>query len=235
MKFFLWTAGIALSICGAGCSLPTANQNAQRIYRLQPVHVDVTGASPALTRPLVIQLMPMGAAPGLGSPAMLYSEGSGAGISHKAYVSINQDAYRPIDAGAVLMPYRDSRWLAPPAQLIGAAIAQTLSLQPWVSAVESNAPLAPAAWILHCTLDRLEHDVDGDRGVVRLALTCQLIRNDPRDIAAHWRFDASRPIMQNNAQHYAAAAQDLLDGALYELVKHVYAKLSASGAFQPRN
>jgi cholesterol transport system auxiliary component len=178
---------------------------AQITYRLQ-----ATKRSQALTtaqpqtdaqldvKPVVIRLLPLGAAPGLGSPAMLYSPQPGQ-----------------------LMPYRDSRWLAPPAELIRAAIAQTLSRQPWVSAVEQGTPLAPATWTLHCDLTRLEQDLQGSQGVVRMDLRCQLVQTDTHRLAAHWQVDGAQPIDVNDAAHYAAATQTLLNAALQAVVEKV--------------
>lgn len=220
MNFFVRTSTLVLVLCLTACSLPTANQGAQQVYRLQPIQAEAADIGTAQVPLLVIHLLPMGAAPGLGSAAMLYSEGTSR--------PTGEGAQSPVSPGAALMPYRDSRWLAPPAQLIGSAIAQTLSRQPWVSAVETNEPLAPAAWTLHCALGRLEHDISGDQGVVRLDLTCQLIRNDSRGIVAHWRFDAWQPVAKNDARHFAAAAQSLLDRALGDIVHRVHAQARSS-------
>ena len=228
MNIFVRTSALVLALCGAGCSLPTASQRAQQIYRLQPVAAEAKPAEQS-PRSVVIHLLPVAAAPGLGGTAMLYSEGAGDGVPHAGGASPGEGAQSPVRPGLALMPYRDSRWLAPPAQLIGAAIAQTLSRQPWVSAVETNVRLAPSVWTLHCELGRLEHDIDGKHGVVRLELTCQLARDEPRGIVAHWRFDQWQPVVTNDARHYAAAAQDLLGRALRDIVRRVRAQALSGG------
>ncbi len=228
MNIFVRTSALVLALCGAGCSLPTASKRAQQVYRLQPVAAEARPAERS-PRSVVIHLLPVAAAPGLGSSAMLYSEGAGDGAPNAGGASPGEGAQSPVRPGLALMPYRDSRWLAPPAQLIGAAIAQTLSRQPWVSAVETNVRLAPPAWALHCELGRLEHDIDGTRGVVRLELTCQLAGDEPRGIVAHWRFDQWQAVTTNDAPHYAAAAQNLLDRALRDIVRRVRAHVLSGG------
>ncbi len=198
-----WALVCAGALAAAGCSLPISRQPSQTTYRLLPAAQPVPAAvSAAPIEPTVIHLLPLGAAPGLGGTAMLYSPRPG-----------------------VLMPYRDSRWLAPPADLIRAAMAQSLSRQPWVSAVEQGQPLAPADWSLHCELTRLEHDIHNGQGMVRLDLTCQLAQANPLRIAAHWRVDTKQPTAVNDAADYAAAAQTLLDHALQVVVQRVAAVL----------
>ena len=132
-----------------------------------------------------------------------------------------------------LEPYRDSRWLAPPAQLVGDAIAQTLSRQPWVSAVQQQTALASAPWALHCSLYRLEHDLRGGQGTVRLGLTCELANQRTRSIAAHWHFDGSQPLTVNDAAHFAQGAQTLLNQALGEIVQQARAAVAAAEASPP--
>lgn len=211
---------ILCALCVGGCALQAANQAAQQIYRLQPIRDPIVDADSGGMEPQVIHLLPVGAAPGLGSTAMLYSKPEDHGV------------LQTVNTGVALMPYRDSRWLAPPAQLIGAAISRTLARQSWVSAVETDTPLAPATWTLHCSLGRLEHDVLGASGVVRLDLTCQIIRHAPRRIVAHWHFDAKQSVEKNDARHYAMAAQDLLDQALRDMVRRVHAQMVASVAHE---
>ncbi|MGC9163678.1 MAG: ABC-type transport auxiliary lipoprotein family protein [Thiomonas sp.] len=188
------------------CALPVNRQPVQQTYRLTAA--DITSAP--LREPVVVQLLPVRAAAGLQSAAMLYSR------------SPDQ-----------LAPYRDSRWLAPPAQLIGDAIAQTLARQPWVSAVQQQTALANARWALHCSLDRLEHDLRGSQGTVHLALVCELANQRTRQIAAHWRFDRVQPIAVNDAAHFARGAQMLLDRALDQIVRHTRDAVLAAEAESP--
>jgi ABC-type uncharacterized transport system, auxiliary component len=208
-RLSLTLAGL-YALTAAACSLPT-RQMAQITYRLQaaPAPRPLATAQPDV-QPVVIRLLPLGAAPGLGSPAMLYSPQPGQ-----------------------LMPYRDSRWLATPAELVRAAIAQTLSRQPWVSAVEQGTPLAPATWTLHCDLTRLEQDLHGSQGVVRMDLSCQLVQTDTHRLAAHWQVDGAQAIEVNDAAHYAAATQTLLNAALQTVVEKVGAAVLQPKAQAP--
>ena len=186
---------LAASSLGAGCTLSTTGAQAQATYRLRAVPLVVPVAN---VHPVVIRLLTVGAGPGLGGTAMLYSSKPGQ-----------------------IEPYRDSRWVAPPADLIRAAIAQTLSRQSWVSAVEQATPLAPADWTVHCDLVRLEHDVFSGHGVVHLDLTCQIVQASPRRVFAHWHVDGQRVIAVNDATHYAQAAQSLLERAVAQIVTEV--------------
>ncbi len=194
IRFLALALALAAATLGAGCTLSATGAQAQTTYRLLAVPVVV----PANAQPVVIRLLAVGAAPGLGGTAMLYSAQPGQ-----------------------IEPYRDSRWVAPPADLIRAAIAQTLSRQSWVSAVEQATPLAPADWTLHCELVRLEHDVFADHGVVHLDMTCQLVQASPRRIFAHWHVDAQQVLVVNDAAHYAQAAQSLLQRAVAQIVTEV--------------
>lgn len=200
-------ATLALAAAGglllAACSLPTVKPPAQQNWRLQP---DAAVRSAPLPEPVVLQLLPVDAAPGLRGPAMLYSR-----------------------APDQIEPYRDNRWVDAPASLIGNAIAGTLARQPWVAAVQRDALLVPTPWRLHCTLDRLEHDLRADGASAHLELTCELADQQRRRIATAWRFDARQALASNDAAGFAAAAQTLLDRALAELVQKVRAAVAAAG------
>lgn len=195
IRFLALALALAAATVGAGCTLSATGAQAQTAYRLLAVPVVVPVAH---AQPVVIRLLAVGAAPGLGGTAMLYSAQPGQ-----------------------IEPYRDSRWVAPPADLIRAAIAQALSRQSWVSAVEQATPLAPADWTLHCDLVRLEHDVFADHGVVRLDMTCQIVQASPRRVFAHWHVDGQQVLAVNDAAHYAQAAQSLLQRAVAQIVTEV--------------
>lgn len=180
-----------------GCALPTARQAPVLSYRLQGIQTQVP--APGVT-PFVLRVLPLDAAPGLDATQMLYSAQPGQ-----------------------LMPYRDSRWLAPPPLLVRAALAQSLARQPWISAVEQDTPLGVATLTLHCGLDRLEHDLGTPHGSVRLDLQCQLLREADASVVAHWREASARTLEVDDAAHYALAAQDLLDAALADVVQRVAA------------
>jgi cholesterol transport system auxiliary component len=187
----------------AACALPVNRQPVQQTYRLTGADI----ASVPLPQPVVVQLLPVRAAAGLQSAAMLYSR-----------------------SPDTLEPYRDNRWLAPPAQLIGDAIAQTLSRQPWINAVQQQTVLTNAPWALHCSLYRLEHDLRGDQGTVHLDLVCELANQRTRRIAAHWRFDRREPLVVNDAAHFARGAQALLNQALAEAVRQTRDAVQAAEA-----
>ncbi|MGE0071937.1 MAG: ABC-type transport auxiliary lipoprotein family protein [Thiomonas sp.] len=194
----------ALSLCcllPAACALPSARQPLQQTYRLDAPDVRTA----PLPQAVVVQLLPLSAAAGFASAAMMYSR-----------------------SADTLEPYRDSRWLAPPSRLIADAIAAALRRQPWVSAVQQQTVLIEAPWALHCSLQRLEHDVRASAGAVRLDLTCELVDRPARTVTAHWRFDGREPIAVNDAAHFAQGAQTLLDQAIDGIVQHTRAAVQAA-------
>ncbi len=184
-----------------GCALQRPSPHLAMRYRLSGLRDSLTapGVSPA-----VLRLLPVDAPQGIDTAAMVYSP-----------------------APQSIMHYRDNSWVVPPADLVRQALAQTLRRQPWIAAVETDAVPAVPAWTLHCELERLEHDVDGPTGRVRLAMDCQLVRGVDGDLAAHWRSAGVLPLSTNDAAHYAAAAQQLLDAALRTAVSRVAAAMAA--------
>jgi len=199
----LLRAALPLSCLLLGaCALPVSRPPLQHSYRLDAPDVRTA----PLPQAVVVQLLPVTAAAGFQTAAMMYSR-----------------------SPQTLEPYRDSRWLAPPSRLIADAIAAALRRQPWVSAVQQQTVLVDAPWALHCSLQRLEHDVHGSRGTVRLDLTCELADRHSRGVAAHWRFDGSEPVAVNDAAHFAQAAQVLLDRAVDAVVQHTRSAVQAAG------
>ena len=196
MRRLVIVAGLLL----AGCAQPSLRAGAAHSYRLHGIERQQPAPGVA---PIVLSVLPVDAAPGLDGAAMLYSPGPDQ-----------------------LLPYRDSGWLAPPPALVRAALAQTLAHQPWVAAVEQDVALAPAPWLLHCELTRLEHDAAPLPGQVRLGLRCELVGEPQGRIAAHWASDLSQPLAVGDAAHYAAAAQQLLDVALRDVLRQLAAALA---------
>ncbi len=185
----------------AACAQPQWHNAIAHRFRLQGIALRQPDPGVA---PSVISVLPVDAAPGLDGQAMLYSPAAGQ-----------------------LLPYRDSEWLAPPPALVRAALADTLARQRWVAAVEQDAAVAPAPWLLHCALTRLEHDFANPPGTVRLSLRCELVRARDGAVAAHWRSALRQPLAVADAAHYAAAAQSLLDRALAQALRRIAAALRA--------
>ena len=195
---------LAASVClllGACAPLSTRGTTTMRSYRLQGSALQQ--AAPGVA-PTVINVLPVDAGPGLDGQAMLYSPLPGE-----------------------LLPYRDSVWLTPPPALVRAALADTLARQRWVAAVQQDVALAPAPWLLHCDLTRLEHDDWRPPGAVRLTLRCELVREPDGAIAAHWDSALRQPLAVADAAHYAAATQQLLDQALAQALAHIAGALRA--------
>lgn len=193
-----WLTVLAVAVPLSGCSLPVRHQEPQTTYRLNPVK---TVSEPIVQqdgkhRIVSIRLPTVAAATGFGTAAMIYSRDR-----------------------QTLAQYRDNRWVAPPAILIGDAIEQSLMKQPWIDGVLQGNARLDAALNLHCSLNRLEHDVQPQGGAVHLSLACMLSRHGVERPVAHWQFDRTRHIRVNDARHFARAAQQLLDQALEQIIQ----------------
>ena len=194
-------AGLSMALALSACSLPRVTRRpAQTEYRLRAPRVEQP--APGL-RPLILRLQPVRAAPGLQGVDMLYSP-------------------TPLQ----LLPYRDSRWLVPPAEMIDAALRDTLARQPWVAAVVGGDAPGRADGSLRCRLDSLEHDVYAQR--VELGLRCQIYTGDEQALRGAWSFQSARPVDEQNAAQYAQATQDLLNRAVAGLLRQVARTLSAA-------
>lgn len=199
-------AGIGiLAAITASCSLPIKPPITQNAYRLNPLGTLHTPAIDANGKPVafLIQMRPIVADNGFDTSAMMYSS-----------------------QAQQLKPYRDSRWLAPPADLLADAITQTLIRQPWVQGVVPNSAGAPAALSMRCHLGRLEHDLGASTGHVRLAMNCLWLDSAAHSVRASWHFNESVAIDQNDAAHFAAASQKLADLAIMEIVQQTRQLLS---------
>ncbi|OYY55469.1 MAG: hypothetical protein B7Y53_03870 [Halothiobacillus sp. 28-55-5] len=195
--------GLSLSLVSillAGCSLPIKPQQAQTTYRLNapaPLTQAITATQGNTSQAAyLIALRPIEAAQGFETPAMMYST-------------------QP----QLLLPYRDSRWLAAPAALITDAAEQTLARQPWVAGVVENSARAPVAVSISCDLTRLEHDISDDKGHTHLVMSCLWLDPATRSVLAHWRFDQTQAMPENNAAQFAVASQILVNDALTQLVE----------------
>lgn len=195
----------AFSLALVGCSLPIQAPEPQNVFRFNSPNLQ----TPAITAhgkeaAYLIQMRAMHAAQGFNTQAMMYS----------------RDALN-------LAPYRDSRWLAEPAEMLGDVIQQTLLKQPWVAGIVPNSASAPTTVNLSCRLIRLEHDLSGNEGKAHLVMTCLWTNPSNRTIEAHWRFDNTQPITRNNATGFAAASQVLVDQATTQIVERTRAIISA--------
>ena len=192
--------GLRVAVAGSfalaltACALPRVTQRpAQVEYRLSAPGLRQAGPA---GEPVILRVLGVQAAPGFDGVPMLYSP-------------------RPTQ----LMPYRDSRWLVPPAEMIGSALRQTLARQPWVAAVEGDGSPGAAPWVLSCRLDRLEHDVYSRRVV--LDMRCELFGDSGNKLRAAWDFDAAKAMPVQDAQAYAQATQDLLGRALAQALRRI--------------
>ncbi len=207
----LWrTAGAAVPLLMvlalASCALPQVTRRpAQTDYRLRVPRI--VQPAPGLA-PLTLRLLPVRAAPGLQGVDMLYSP-------------------TPLQ----LMPYRDSRWLVPPAEMIDSALRGALARQAWVAAVEGGDAPGRVDASLRCRLDRLEHDLYARR--VELGMHCQLYAGAAQELRSSWNFEASRPVPVQDAAHYAQATQDLLDQAVAGLLRRTALALAQAPGSAP--
>lgn len=190
----------------AGCSLPIRAPEQQNVFRfnspnIQTPTIDSTSSESAF----LIQMRTPRAAEGFNTQSMMYS----------------RDALN-------LAPYRDSRWLATPAHMLGDVIEQTLLKQPWVAGVVPNSANAPVAANLSCRLIRLEHDIDGSTGKAHLVMSCLWTTPANHEVQAHWRFDQTQAITRNDATGFATASQQLVDQAVTQIIKQTRAVIVKS-------
>lgn len=197
MRTTIARAALLAPLLLAACAIQQPRSTAQTTYDLRPAQLAAVPEA-QLARPQVVHVLPVDPAPGLDGAAMLYSSRPG-----------------------LVQAYRDSRWLAPPAELVRSAIARTLAHQPWVAAVEQDAPLTSSDLTLHCALDRLDHDVSSRPGRVHLELECELAREGSAGIESHWFAGGELVLERDDAAHAAAAQQQLLDAALSTIVERV--------------
>jgi cholesterol transport system auxiliary component len=201
-KFTVHLAALCvLSLVLAGCSLPIRAPEPQDTFRLNSTNLH----TPAIinngqNESYLVQIRSLPASHGFQTPEMMYS----------------------LDAQN-LTPYRDSRWLAAPANMLNDAIEQTLLRQPWVAGIVANSASAPVAINLSCRLIRLEHDLNGNKGKAHLVMTCLWINPADRTVQSHWRFDETQSMPQNNATQFAAASQQLVDQAIGQIVNQTRA------------
>jgi cholesterol transport system auxiliary component len=195
-----------LALLLAGCSLPIKPEVEQTTYRLNPPTVLTAPLAGAATEPktYLIEVRPIQAAEGFQTPQMMYST-----------------------QAQLLLPYRENRWLAPPAALLTDSIAQVLTRQPWVAAVVSNSARAPVALGISCNLTRLEHDMANQVGQAHLVMSCLWTNPATRTVLAHWRFDQTQAMPENDAMQFAAASQTLVNAALTQLVEKTRALVAS--------
>lgn len=114
--------------------------------------------------------------------------------------------------------YRDNRWAASPAVMLNEILDETFSTQPWVGSVVRGDARVPARLGLYCEINRLEHLVGQNDGKVRLKVSCSWYRAADQQLVDARVFDRTATIASNDAEHFAGAAQRLVDELMSELV-----------------
>lgn len=115
--------------------------------------------------------------------------------------------------------YRDNRWIASPAIMLDEIIDESLSTRPWVSNVIRGGARVPADMALYCEIQQLEHQLEYVDGRVRLKVACSWYRSEGRKLIDTLAFDRSADVERNDASHYAAAAQKLVDDFVEALTR----------------
>lgn len=188
---------LALVLGLSGCGLPIQAPHVQETWRLDAPRV-TTNALPidGKNQTVTLLLRPIKATQGLQTSAMMYSR-----------------------APQILAPYRDNRWLAPPAEMIADALGQTLANQSWVAGVLRTGGTAKAQLAIDCRVEVLEHDIYQAQGAAHLVMDCLWLDPRNRHIQAHLRFDQTERLAHNTAADFAAGAQALLNRAVLDIVQ----------------
>lgn len=176
-----------------GCTVLPQRGDAPSQWRL--VASEVPGAALADDRQVIIRLIETRAASSISRREMAYS------------TAPQSVAY-----------YRDNRWAASPAVMLNEILDETFSTQPWVGSVVRGDARVPAWLGLYCEINRLEHLVGRDDGEVRLKVSCSWYRAADRTLVDARVFDRTEMIATNDAEHFAGAAQRLVDELMSELV-----------------
>jgi len=191
-----WAAGFAagvLLMAASGCSLvPSQADDEPAQWRFTAPSL-ATGNDYA-GKPVVLRLVETQAASLIDRRDMAYSRGP------------QSVAY-----------YRDNRWVSSPAVMLDEVIDETLSARPWVRNVVRGRARVPADLALYCEIGRLEHQVEGSAGKVRLTVACSWYEGHERDLVDTLHFDRTVTLERDDASHYAAGAQELVTGLLEAL------------------
>ncbi len=182
-----------LVILLAGCTVLPERGDAPSQWRL--VASEAPGAPLADDRQVIIRLIETQAASSISRRDMAYS------TTRQAV------AY-----------YRDNRWVAAPATMLNEVLDETFSAQPWVASVVRGDARVPARLGLYCEINRLEHLVGRIEGEVRLKVSCSWYRAADREVVDARVFDRTTTIETNDAEHFAGAAQTLVDEIMGELL-----------------
>ncbi|MFI9654767.1 ABC-type transport auxiliary lipoprotein family protein [Guyparkeria sp. GHLCS8-2] len=133
--------------------------------------------------------------------------------------------------------YRDNRWASPPGVMLNEIIDETLSTQPWVRTVIRGSARVPSDLSLYCELQRLEHQLGPSgagqkQGEVQMKVACSWYQAAERQLVEAMIFDETIELETNDAEHYAAGAQALVDQLMTRLAAQG-ASLAATTASLP--
>jgi cholesterol transport system auxiliary component len=185
--------GASVTLAG-GCVTAPERGGESTQWRFLPIE-SVHDSTPPLEPPVVVRLIETRAASAIDRRDMAYSR----------------------DRQSIAY-YRDNRWAASPAVMLDEVIDETLTAQPWVRGVIRGGGRVPADLGLHCEISRLEHQLGEPGGAVRLRAACSWYRIAARELVAATVFDQRQAVEHDDAAHFAAAAQSLVDRLLTALV-----------------
>ncbi len=204
------TLGVALLL--GGCAVLPERDGEPQQWRL--VASDPVVEVADISEPVIVRLIETRAASAIDRRDMAYSRGR----QSLAY-------------------YRDNRWASPPGMMLNEIIDETLSTQPWVRTVIRGGARVPSDLSLYCELQRLEHQL-GPRGAgqkqgeVQMKVACSWYQAAERQLVEAMIFDETIELETNDAEHYAAGAQALVDQLMTRLAAQG-APLAATTASLP--
>ncbi|HUP07990.1 MAG TPA: ABC-type transport auxiliary lipoprotein family protein [Caldimonas sp.] len=195
------TAALLLAACASNSG------PARRYYTLDPPSATAPVAQRAALRGGVLLVAPVAAAP---------------------FYDGRQIAFSSTDG--MRGQYQFSHWAQPPAESVTTALTDSLGRAGLFADVATPSPGLHADWLLSVRLVELYHDAQRPPGVVRLALSAELVDLHGHALVARRTFTACANAATNDADGAVAGARTALATSVGAIVGWIDRTVPASGA-----
>ena len=203
MKATLACAAAALLL--AACA--SNSGPARSYYTLEPSSAAAPVAQRAALRDGVLLVAPVAAAPFYDGRQIAFSSAEG-----------------------MRGQYQFSHWAEPPAESVYAALTESLGRAGLFADVATPSPGLHADWLLSVRLIELYHDTQRPPGVVRLALSAELVDLHERALVARRTFTACANAATHDADGAVAGARTALATSVGAIVGWIDRTVPASAA-----